>query len=278
LPPLAAGYSKLRPAVPAREATIPSSELSHRGRSAIIVDEWGPYDWKLPKLVQVRGTPSSSFQLLTLGPPGSWRVVDRRGTDSLSSRSGKIGDTLTVTPSRDSEGDWALVLEYRGRAGRTQRFSYNRFDPVIDWNVGFFAWTDSLTDPRAKPEAFGALLRSTPLVALHAARLDYEWYRPSIPGIPDDHFAAQARGSVTLGEGTYTLRTISDDAIRVWVDDSLVIDDWKPHESEVDFAPLTGGRHDLRVQYVQVDGYAELRLDILKGVNRSAGSPPPHGN
>src|SRR6266545_5652775 len=35
--------------------TVPSSDLSRRDRSAIIVDEWGPYDWRSPKLWPLAG-------------------------------------------------------------------------------------------------------------------------------------------------------------------------------------------------------------------------------
>jgi alpha-L-fucosidase len=62
----------------------------------------------------------------------------------------------------------------------------------------------------------------------------------------------------------------------VWVDGTLVIDDWTPHESAVDNAALSGGRHDIRVQYAQVDGWAELRVEIVKGRQRSTGSAGPH--
>jgi hypothetical protein len=54
------------------------------------------------------------------------------------------------------------------------------------------------------------------------------------------------------------------------------IDNWKPHESEVDYAPITPGRHDIRVEYAQVGGWTELRLDIVRGAPRSKGSPGPH--
>jgi hypothetical protein len=67
---------------------------------------------------------------------------------------------------------------------------------------------------------------------------------------------------VTLPAGDFVLRTISDDAIRVWVDDRLVIDRWTPHESVVDEAPLSGGRHQVRVEYLQVDGWTELRVEF----------------
>jgi hypothetical protein len=77
--------------------------------------------------------------------------------------------------------------------------------------------------------------------------------------------------------GEYTLRTLSDDGVRVWVDSALVIDNWKAHETALDFAPLRGGHHDIRVQYYQGDGWYELRVEIVKGSDRSPGSPGAHG-
>jgi hypothetical protein len=94
--------------------------------------------------------------------------------------------------------------------------------------------------------------------------------------VPQEHFALDAKASITLAPGSYTLRTISDDAVRVWVDGALLIDDWTPHESVVDNAPLEGGRHEIKVQHYQVDGWTELRLDIMRGVQHSTGSPGPH--
>jgi hypothetical protein len=108
-------------------------------------------------------------------------------------------------------------------------------------------------------------------------RLDYMGYR-ALPGLPRENFALEAGGSVDLAPGEYTLRTISDDGVRVWVDSALVIDNWSPHESTVDFAALSGGHHDLRVQYYQGDGWYELRVEIVRGRERSPGSPGAHGS
>jgi hypothetical protein len=89
--------------------------------------------------------------------------------------------------------------------------------------------------------------------------------------------ALEANSRLSLAPGRHTLRALSDDAIRVWVDSKLVIDHWTPHETEADYASLAGGVHDIRVQYVQVDGWTELRLDVLRGVQaHSAGSAGPH--
>ena len=130
---------------------------------------------------------------------------------------------------------------------------------------------------QAKSDAFAALVRGPPLVERTVPRLDFVWYRPPVSAIPQRQWALEATGVVDLPAGRYTLQTISDDAIRVWVDGALVIDHWQPHESEVDVTPLGAGRHSLRVQYVQVDGWAELRLEILRGPpSPSRGSPGPH--
>jgi hypothetical protein len=155
------------------------------------------------------------------------------------------------------------------------RFAFGNFEPAQEWDVKFFVWSDS-ADPRDKGRAFAALLRGAPVATARAPRLDYMWYRPTIAALPQSKWALEATSTVTLAPGAHTLRTISDDAVRVWVDGKLAIDDWKPHESTVDTAPIAAGRHELRVQYLQVDGWTELRLDIVRGTERASGSPGPH--
>jgi parallel beta-helix repeat protein len=258
--------------------------LAIRDRSAIIVNDWGPYDWQSPLLWPADSSRRTPLALRVLGPPGKWRVVGRRGIRALSKSSGDVGDTLVVTPS--DAADWQVDLEYRGAAtisprgerrgaGLPYRFSYSRFDPSTTWNVRFFTWSDS-TDPRTTPARFTALLAGAPIATQQTPRLDYMWYSPTVNGVPQSKFAALATARVSLAPGTYTLRTISDDAARVWVDGKLAIDSWTPHESLVDTAPLKGGAHDVRVEYYQVDGWTELRLDFLRGRQRPGGSPGPH--
>ena len=286
VPRLPDEYARLAPPAPPGDSAVARSPLTERDRSSIVVDEWGPYDWRSPKLWPVDSSREIPLGLVTLGPAGRWRVAGRRGVAALSRASGRIGDTLAVTPASGPGADWEVVLEYRGEstvsprgtrrpAGAPYRFAYGRFEPAADWTMRFFAWTDS-TDPRSRPEAFAALLGGAPRLTQHAPRLDLEWYRPQIAGVPQERFALDATGSVTLPPGRFTLRTISDDAVRVWVDGALVIDDWTPHESVVDHASLGGGRHDLRVRYYQVDGWTELRLDVVRWVEQSRGTAGPH--
>ena len=136
--------------------------------------------------------------------------------------------------------------------------------------VRFFTWTDSWN-------YFEHVLEDSISVP-PLPRLDYLWYRPPPPfrGLPQRNWSLRATGTVTLPRGTYSLRTISDDAVRVWVDSVLAIDNWTAHESEVNYAPLTPGTHNLRVEYRQVDGWVELRVEIIRGSARNFGSPGPH--
>ena len=263
------------------------TSLPRRPRSAIIVDEWGPFDYRSPKLWPADSARELPLRLRVIGPVGRWRVSEQRGIAAVSKMEGRIGDTISVTPKPDSVGDWRLALEYTGAAitsprgekfarGAPYTFSYERFEPRIDWSVRFFRWTDSVADLRKNPDGFDIVAKSPPITSARVPRLDYEGYRP-LPGLPRENFALDAVGLVDLPPGEYTLRTISDDGIRVWVDGKLMIQNWQPHESALDYAPLGGGHHELRVEYYQADGWYELRVDILRGRDRSEGSPEPHG-
>jgi len=265
---------------------VPAHSLARRDRSAIIVGEWGPYDWKSPKLWPLDSVRAVPLRLRVLGPAGRWRLVSRRGVTSLSRDVGVVGDTIVVTPAPDSVGDWAVELEYTGGdtrtprgtgygAGARYRFGYERFEPLQQWEVRFHVWSGP-TPADSTGAAAARALTTRPLVRRVLPRLDFFWYRPTMPELPPDRWALEATTAVDLPVGTYTIRAISDDGIRVWVDDTLVIDRWTHHESVVDHAPLAGGRHRVRVQYFQDDGWVELRLDIVRGPERSTGSPGPH--
>lgn len=98
--------------LPSRQDTT----LAGRPRPAIIIDEWGPYDYRSPKLLPVDSSSARPLRLRTLGPQGRWRVVSRRGVATLSSETGAIGDTISVTAQPDSVSDWEVTLEYTGGA------------------------------------------------------------------------------------------------------------------------------------------------------------------
>src|SRR6185436_3357863 len=79
-----------------------------------------------------------------------------------------------------------------------------------------------------------------------------------------DHIAITGDGAVTLPPGDYRLSVTSDDGIRVWVDDRLVLEDWTIHAPKEDRVPLSGGDHRIRLQYFQNTGAAALIVKIVR--------------
>ncbi|HRP07460.1 MAG TPA: right-handed parallel beta-helix repeat-containing protein [Gemmatimonadales bacterium] len=235
-----------------------------RGRETIIVDRWGPYDWKSPKLWPLGRSNAVPQRLRVLGPPGNWKLVGLDGVVSVSAEAGSVGDTLVVVPTGGREHDWKVELEYTGQrffitpfgdaiaAGIPWRFGWERFEPRIEWHLEFRA---------IGREPF---LPDVPVVATRdTARLDLTWYRPPKSAIPQASVRTTARGTVTLAPGRYIIRTIADDAVWVSIDGSTVLEDPVEGESrvkEVEF--VATGRHEIVVQHVQREGWYELRLDI----------------
>ena len=254
------------------DAKIPDSE--RRGRDAIVVDEWGPYDWKSPKLWPDGRSDATPLKLRVLGPAGRWKAASVRGA-SIEPSEGSVPGTVVVTPASGSIVDYDIRLTYRGAAVTGPRgdsvsagvpyvFEYSRFFVPIDWHVRFFAY-DEASRPDRHPDAFARITSATPIKTDARDRLDFVSGRSIVEGVPPDHVALTAEGDLELPDGRYILRAISDDGIRVYVDAARVIDRWTEHESALDTAQLSGGRHHLRVEYFQLTGFAELRVEILKG-------------
>ena len=248
-------------------------EGAERGRATIIVDAWGPYDWRSPKLWPEARADTRPLALRVLGPAGRWRVVGRRGIAAVSSTRGAVPGRIVVTPDSSSAfEDWTIELEYRGaatvspRGARTAsgvpvRFAYRVTQPRAAWQQRIIAWSDS-TDPRRDTAAFMRALAGVPLVARTTPSLDYQWYRPQVTGIPQANWGLEATATIDIPAGEWELVGLSDDGVRVWVDGVLVIDAWAAHESKVDRVGIAPGRHAVRVAYYQVDGWTELRLAV----------------
>lgn len=256
-----------------RDALIPAG--SRRGRATIIVDEWGPYDYLSPKLWPVGRSDATPQKLRVLGPTGSWRVVTKEGVATLSAETGRVGDTLVVTPMTGREGDYRVELEYRGAAvtspfgvrtaaGVPVRFAWVRYLLPVKWAVTF-ARTDSTGNA---PAATSAAPLQGIVAQRDTARLDFTWYGPP-KGIPAKWVLTRAEASTTLAPGRYRIRTIADDAVRIYLDGKLLLDDWVPGESHVKEAEFAAtGTHQLVVLHWQKDGWYELRVDVERVVRR----------
>jgi nitrous oxidase accessory protein NosD len=249
------------------------AEADRRGRDAIIVDEWGPYDWKSPKLWPGGRSDVTPLELRVLGPAGDWKVASVRGA-TVQPTEGRVPGVITVTPMPGRTVDYDVRLTYRGaavtgprgervKAGDPYAFGYSRFFIPVDWQVRFYAF-DEAAVPDKNPDAFARVLAGAPLKSEKRDRLDFMSGGAIAEGVPADRVAVVAEAGIDLPPGRYTIRTISDDGIRVWMDDERIIDRWTPHESAIDTVPVTGGKRRFKVEYYEIGGFAELRFEILR--------------
>jgi parallel beta-helix repeat protein len=253
------------------DAKIP--EADRRGREAIIVDEWGPYDWKSPKLWPQGRSDAAPLKLRVLGPAGEWKVASVRGA-TLDVTAGRVPGVITVTPVSRNLVDFDVQLTYTGAAvvsprgqpvpaGAPYAFNYRRFFVPGEWQVRYYAF-DEASRPDKSPEAFAKIAGGAPVKSDTRDRLDYMSGGPIADGLPRDRVALVAEAIIDLPPGAYSVRTISDDGVRVWMDEERIVDRWTPHESAIDAVPITGGKRRFKVEYYEIGGFAELRFEILR--------------
>ena len=260
---------------------LPQGSL--RGQRYILVDQWGPYDFRSPRLVPRQILPKSSdtisrqrFEIL--GPKGSWNFVSQKGLLAMSESAGKVPGFVDVEFSTRRAALTELKLEYVGGSTTDYRgmvtparkpiqFAYRRFSAPIAWKINFFKW-DATNDPRTKPEAFKTLISGTPIKSLERSILDFAGASFD-PSVGNDHYATVCDGTVTVPAGTYTLELTTDDGARVWVDDKPVITNaWKYQGPTAYTAKLKldSKSHHIHVEHFQIDGYAALKVGLEPAV------------
>jgi hypothetical protein len=111
-------------------------------------------------------------------------------------------------------------------------------------------------------------LRGEPTVVLadQAAALSYDWGLSSPTAqLPKDGFSASFTQVRAFSAGRYTFRTFSDDGVRLYVDDKLVIDSWYAMRGSRSVTlDLIEGNHSLRLDYFEQAGAARVQLTLQK--------------
>jgi hypothetical protein len=106
-------------------------------------------------------------------------------------------------------------------------------------------------------------LAGAPTVTRYENTLRFDWGGGS-PGvdIPADNFSARWTQDAWFEAGTYRFSYRSDDGLRIWVDDTLVVDNWRDGQatwfSSDHFIPR--GTHRVRVEYYEHAGGAAVEV------------------
>lgn len=134
-------------------------------------------------------------------------------------------------------------------------------------------------------------LAGPPVVAQYEPRsgymLDKNWGNNApVPGINPDYWSARFEGYFYFALGNYVFYTQSDDGVRLWIDNILVIDAWYDgyKEKSNTFNQIGAGNHDVRIEFYDRTGAALLRAWWTQTSGGSSGGggqqpvPPPPSN
>ncbi len=108
-------------------------------------------------------------------------------------------------------------------------------------------------------------LAGTPAVTRTDATVDFEWWGTPAAGISSNYFSARWSGKVEAPvTGAYKLATYSNEAVRVWLDGTLIIDNWAAHWTAKNTSSsinlVAGQQYSLKIDYREGLGMAVAKL------------------
>lgn len=133
------------------------------------------------------------------------------------------------------------------------------------WKATWFAWSQKTHDPRADLDAWRAL-RFEALMRRTVGNWMDPWGDDEVrAAVGDEHFGLVASTEVTIATpGRYRLSVTSDDGVRVMVDRRVAFEDWTWHapRRESVVLELRAGRHEIGLEYFQIDGAVALMIEL----------------
>ncbi len=108
--------------------------------------------------------------------------------------------------------------------------------------------------------------------AIGDSPLDYNWGNSSpVPGLlANDFWSARWVGKFNFNSGNYVFRVNADDGVRVYLNDTRVIDDWRDgyREARNTFIGVGEDEHTIRVEFYDRSGGAQIRLWWYRDVSQ----------
>jgi hypothetical protein len=102
-------------------------------------------------------------------------------------------------------------------------------------------------------------LTGKPMHVREESEINHDWeHRAPFDDMKHDYFSVRWTALLLFEEGTYMLRTYTDDGVRLWVDGVLLIDQWRNQVATLNELPLSlsAGYHSIRMEYYENIGNA----------------------
>jgi alpha-L-fucosidase len=156
------------------------------------------------------------------------------------------GNVVTITPSGGPTNSTATVVELTVQPAQQAGAAQGTGLTAAFWPNASFT--------------------GAPTVTRTDRTLNYNWKFTGSPAttLPAETFSSRWTGRLEAPyTENYTLTTVSDDTVRVWIDGRLVIDNTTPHGPTIDRATVAlraGQRHTIQVDHTERGGEASMKL------------------
>ena len=172
-------------------------------------------------------------------------------------------------------GDHVIKVEYfEDMGGAVAEFDFVKTDkpfPTASENYTAKYWNISFDSPPQIPT-------SAPVLEREENIIDNNWHQGSPdPTVNNNQFVASWVKTEDFESSNYKFHTVADDGIRVYLDDILILDDWKNHAAKDTFAVrnVSAGIHTIRVEYFEDGGDAVAMFDFAKTTDPETPLPTP---
>ena len=252
------------------------------GRKNILITEWGPYDFRYPIIWNINpADKSDTIKFELLGPKGKWVIKNSRGIQGISASGGVFPASITAQKTNTDRVDIFIELEYTGEkiitafgetiaANKPYRFFFKKFFQPLDWEVLFFSLDTVNYNPIRETGLFPPNVRVAPVKTEKVNKLDYAWWGGIRADQQYKQFITIATAEADIPPGNYELSVTWDDAVRIYMDNKLILDEWNPSKYTFDESPnrkiplQITGKHQFRVEHLELGGFATLSLKLLK--------------
>ncbi len=229
---------------------------ARRGRETMIVDEWGPIDYKTLKLFPSHVSAWGDARFFLVGPDMPFRLESSGEKANVDPQEGRVPARLTVTAHQRGLSEISFIAHMGDEALEATATLFKS-----TWKVTYVAWSDTAEGPI--PARWDEIIAQPSMATMETETLDLNWKgKAPADNVPADYFATMAETIIDLPEGDYEIHTISDDGVRVMIDKAVVLENWTQHAPEEDMShvALSGGSHEIRVEHFQIDGYSRLKF------------------
>jgi hypothetical protein len=103
-------------------------------------------------------------------------------------------------------------------------------------------------------------LSGAPVRVVNWPQINFNWGTGSPASyIPTDNFSIRFESTMPFAGGNYELRLTIDDGARVWLDNQLIIDEWREGSARtITVNRFLSGNHYIRIDYFEATGNAQV--------------------